>query len=84
MSPQPKPPASNWYDTLPMWARMFVQLGFAGLVGALFAFQVYSAETRATADREMFREELRAQRQELQAAVREMRRAVDRIERGDQ
>ena len=74
MSP---PKQKTFMDEWPNWVRMVTQLGFAGLVGWLFYLDNVSRLDEARIDREMFRQELKAQREELSAAVKEMKAAVD-------
>ena len=84
------PKTETFLSDMPSWVKVLVQLGFAGLIGLLFALdsrdrssqlREMQVETRNQArdDRIMFREEMRSQRESLNAAVAEMRNAVQAI-----
>lgn len=81
---------TSWYNEMPTYVKVVMQLGFAGLIGVLFLIdsrdrsnqlREMQTETRnqSREDRQMFREELKSQREELKSAVEQMKRAIDTI-----
>lgn len=81
-------PSANFLSEFPMWSKVLLQLGFAGVIGGLFisdsrdrSSQLRDMQienrTQAKDDRDIFRQELKAQRDELKNAVGAMNRAVD-------